>query len=708
MYAGAQLRFRSETSTYKNDSERSKEMQSPPIWSNRLNYVLAGLMLLVLAAELGFFARRQSQTIDEADHIHAGYRYWQCGDFGVNPEHPPFAKLVDTLPLVFDRPKNPGPPCASYDTGMASDFAHGHDFLYSNDARKILAETRFFAASFTFLLAVFVFVAARRMFGEGPALLALLLLVFEPTVLAHGAEVTTDLPVTCWFFGAVYAFYRYVDNSTTLRLILSGLATGLALVTKHSAAALLLVLVLLSVADIWVRHDSPSADSSGGSVKWMPLLVRRAAALAVIVSIATAILWAFYLFRFPARPAGHQMSDTLTTYIQDAIRYGGLHSVLLSQVIPRLVHVLPESYLYGLAHVTIASSGGQTFLLGHLYSTGQWFYFPIAFVIKSTLAFLLLLLLTFVAGPYLWGEKKRETLFLTVPAVVFFGLSLTSQLNIGVRHILPIYPFLIVLAAGATWWLASRKRAWMYAMVALAAFHCGSSLMAFPNYLSYSNEIWGGPQETYRYLSASNVDIGGGHIDERNYLARNRITDCWIAAFGSANLDYYGIPCKSFPGGSAFASKRFAVVPSPVEGTLLISTSQLSGISWGPPELNPYGPLWHVKPVTNLGGHTLIFQGRFDLPLLSASSHSTEAQILASQGRLDEALAEARAAVEMAPQRMQAHLTLAQVLTRANQFPQARVEYSEAIRLAEIGETGYYRIPIYTARKGLTALASAH
>ena len=213
VYAGAHLRFRPSFLVEQSRTVR-KEMQSRRRWGNRLNYGLAGLLLLVLAVELGLFSRRQSQTIDEADHIHAGYRYWQCGDFGVNPEHPPFAKLVDTLPLVFDRPKNPGPPCASYDTGMASDFAHGHDFLYSNDAGRILAETRFFAASFTFLLAMFVFVAARRMFGEGPALLALLLLVFEPTVLAHGAEVTTDLPVTCWFFGAVYAFYRYTDNPT--------------------------------------------------------------------------------------------------------------------------------------------------------------------------------------------------------------------------------------------------------------------------------------------------------------------------------------------------------------------------------------------------------------------------------------------------------------------------------------------------------------
>jgi hypothetical protein len=111
------------------------------------------------------------------------------------------------------------------------------------------------------------------------------------------------------------------------------------------------------------------------------------------------------------------MSDSISAYIQDAIQNGGVHSVLLSKVIPRLISLLPESYLYGMANVTIASAGGrQAFLLGHLYPTGQWFYFPVAFVIKSTLGFLLLLLLAVGAGPYLWREKRREMLFLMVVA----------------------------------------------------------------------------------------------------------------------------------------------------------------------------------------------------------------------------------------------------------------------------------------------------
>jgi len=160
---------------------------------------------------------------------------------------------------------------------------------------------------------------------------------------------------------------------------------------------------------------------------------------------------------------------------------------------------------------------------------------------------------------------------------------------------------------------------------------------------------------TFHFLASANVDTGGGLIDESNFLKHNRIRDCWIAPFGSGDLAYYGISCKVLPALSP--RKGSAVVPRPVEGTLLVSTSVMAGAMWGPPELNPYGPLWHEKPSANLGGHTLVFQGRFDLLLLSAASHSIEAQGLASQGHLDDALVEARIAVEMAPQQMQ-HISL--------------------------------------------------
>jgi hypothetical protein len=327
-------------------------------------------------------------------------------------------------------------------------------------------------------------------------------------------------------------------------------------------------------------------------------------------------------------------------------------------------------------------------------------------VIKCTLGFLGLLILTPFASGNLWGAKKRETLFLLVPAAVYFGASMTSHLNFGVRHILPVYPFLIVLAAAAAWQLTRQWRVWRYTVIFLVVFHCVSSLRAFPHYLSYSNELWGGPVGTYRYLADTNADWGQGLIEEREYLTRNRITDCWIAYNGTADLDYYGIPCSSrFP--DYFTAKRAAVVPQPIEGTLLISVFTLSGWASGPAELNPYAPLWHMKPVANLGGHTLVFQGRFDLPLLTAASHSRMALIFAAQERLEEALTEARIGVKMDPQDMDNRLTLAEVLTQAKQYSEARSEYVEAIRLSEAQGTGYRWASIGAARSELAALDSS-
>jgi tetratricopeptide (TPR) repeat protein len=684
-----------------------KATQSRFVSGSKVQYALAALLLMILTTELAFTARRESQTFDEAFHIYAGYRHW-CGDYGINPEHPPFAKLVATIPLLFDRPKNPGPPCGSDSTDKWVDFGITTDFLYSNDAGRILAETRFSIASFTLLLAFFVFVASRRMFGGGAALLAMLLVVFEPSILAHGAIVTTDLAETCWFFAAVYAFYRYSQHPTALRLIVSGVAAGLALAAKHSGILLFPVLGLLAVGDPWIRWRDSVPRGPSGDGGWKLRIVRQAAALGLIVAVAIATLWGFYRFRYSSRPAGHEMTESLPAFIQDSIRSRNVHSIMLSRVIPGLTHVLPESYLYGLADITTDSVAGRpSFILGHLYATGRWFYFPIVFIIKATLGFLLLLLLTFLTRGYLWGEKSRETLFLVIPAAVFFGVSLMSRLNFGIRHILPVFPFLIVLAAAAAWHLARQRRAWRYAAIFLVTFHCVSSLRAFPNYLSYSNEAWSGPKETYRYLSDTNVDWGQGLIDEGEYLARHKITECWIAYNGTADLDYYGIPCRNrFP--DYFTSKRAVDVPRPVEGTLLISVFSFSGWASGPPELNPYAPLWHVKPVANLGGHTLVFQGRFDLPLLSAYSHSRMAQILAQQGHVDEALAAARSGMGMVPDDMYGHLTLAEILEQAKQFSEARLEYREAIRLGEARGEGYYWASIGAARGELAALDSSH
>jgi hypothetical protein len=658
-----------------------------------------------LGVELGFSVRRLSRTLDEANHIQAGYRYWQCGDFGVNPEHPPLAKLVATIPLNFDRPKNHGLPCASYDTGKSPDNVNGIALLSSNDEGRILAETRTFAATFAILLAFFTFLAARSMFGTGAALTALLILVFEPNILANGALVTTDVAMTCWMLATVYALYRYLMKPSVLRLILCGFSLGLTLASKHSAVLLVPILVLIVLADLWLRrHENEKAGATGEKGSSLArFVIQRARVLLVVFAISIAVLWGFYLFRHSARPAGHAMTESLPDIIQRSIREGGINDSVSARVFPGLAKVLPEPYVYGLWDGTFQSRRGRPmYLLGEVHSSGKWYYFPTSLVIKTTLGFLLLLVLAIVAHQFLWREKLRETLFLLIPAAFYFAISLTSHLNLGIRHILPIFPFLIILAAAAAWHLAGRKPIWRYAVIFLLAIHCVSSMAAFPHYMAYSNEAWGGWRNTYRHLSNCDVDWAGGLLETKDYLIGNGITDCWIGPRLPADPRDFGIPCKVLP---VSRYSRGVVIPPVIEGTLLVDASVLAGFEWGSRALNPYAPLWNEKPVTNIGGHTLVFQGRFTMPFLGALSHRTQSRGLFRKKQFEAALAEARTGMEMAPEMVDGHLQLAQTLVQLNRVQEARLEYREAIRLCE-----KYQLvqDLYSGRKALAALDSLH
>ena len=274
-------------------------------------------------------------------------------------------------------------------------------------------------------------------------------------------------------------------------------------------------------------------------------------------------------------------------------------------------HLLPEAYLEGLAFF-YATDTRPTYLLGKLYAHGVWFYFPTALAIKSTLGFLLLLALVPFARLLRAREGRREVLWMLIPAAVFLAASMTSNLNIGLRHILPIYPFLSVLAAAGAWRLAKKHRAWAIVVGGLVLIHAASSLRAFPNYLSYSNELWGGPSKTYRVLTDSNVDWGQGLPAVKRYLETHAATPCWLAYFGTVDPAYYEIPCTLLTVSSAVIWERpLDEIPPVIQGTVLVSATEMSGPSLGAGELNPYEQFRTARPVDCLAGSILVYQGSF-------------------------------------------------------------------------------------------------
>jgi tetratricopeptide (TPR) repeat protein len=631
-----------------------------------LQIAAAVCLLVILWGQLILSARRESQTWDEACHIFAGYNYWTNGNFGDNPEHPPLVKLLATLPLLRLPLKVPPHPSVF---AKEEDFLTATQFVYSNDAEMILLRTRTAAALLTMLLAVLVFATAKEMFGTTPAFIALTLLVFEPNILAHGAVVTTDVGVSCFLLATVYTFYRYAKKPTAGRLVLTGVAAGLALATKHSAILIVPILAALAVCELAMWRGRPR-----------PRSLRMLGALVVVGVLAVAILWSFYGFHFHPRP-GVDASARLTEYA------GRLKNPVQAKMIltAAKLHLLPQSYLYGLADVGFTADFSHTYLLGTVYPHGRWFYFPVAFAIKTTLGLLILLALVPFALARSRIECWRELLFLIVPAAIYFVVAMGSGMNIGVRHILPVYPFLMILAAWAAWRLIQRQRRWAYVVVLLLLWNVVSSARTFPVYLAYSNELWGGPSQTYKYLSDSNADWGQQLWATKKYLDGRHVKNCWFAYFAGVVVDptYYGVTCKPLTTIASVWLQPTIDVPASIDGPVLISAGVLSGYEFGPGELNPYDQFQHLRPTAIIEDGLFVYDGHFDIPLASALNHVTRAQLAVQANHLDEALSEAQTAATLAPRSVRAEAELGDVLRRLQRPDEARQAFQKALAAAE-------------------------
>jgi len=617
------------------------------------------LLLIVLSLQLFFSVRRESQTWDEANHIYTGYRSWTHADFGLNPEHPPLVKLLATVPLLSLPLKTPAHEGRFFKEDA---FLGGKEFLYQNDADRILARTRTAAAILTLLTALVVFFGTREMFGTGAAFIALTLLIFDPNLLAHGALITTDVGLACFMFLSVYLYYRFLKSPSAWRLIAAGIAVGLVLAVKHTGLLVLPILFLLSFTEI-----------RGRALKTFGSLV-------LITLIGCLVLWSFYRFRYDARPNGLQLNPPLAEYVKGLEPYEAWPISTAARF-----HILPESYLYGLADVKLTANYYTSYVLGKVYAHGVWFYFPVAFLIKSTIGVLALFLLSLgvVATRRLNGW--REIIFIVVPVIFYLIVAMTVGMNIGVRHILVVYVFLYVLIGGATWALIQKSRKWTYAVGVLLLVHIVSSVLAYPNYIAYGNELWGGPSQTHKYLTDSNADWAQQLKSVKQYLDARSVKECWFVYFaaGVAEPSYYGIPCKPLPTINTLWLNEPIEVPASIDGPVLVSASNLSGLEFGPGPLDPYGQFKLLKPTAVIDRGVFVFDGKFDMPLAAAISKVQKAQNLAQAKQLDQALQEAQAAVALAPDSIRTQLALGDILLEMGQPQQARASYEKALELAK-------------------------
>jgi tetratricopeptide (TPR) repeat protein len=276
-------------------------------------------------------------------------------------------------------------------------------------------------------------------------------------------------------------------------------------------------------------------------------------------------------------------------------------------------------------------------------------------------------------------------LFLVIPPALYLVVAMSSGIHYGVRHLLPIYPFLIVAVSFAAWNLGRRHRALAALVAVLLVFHAASSLRAFPNYIPYANELWGGPAKVHEILADSNVDWGQGLVALKQYIDERHIQNCWFAYFGQLIVDvsYYGIPCKALP--TAFADliqMPMPILPPQVDGPVFISATEMSRTYWRADWINPYLPFQEKTPSSLIADSILVYDGKVDLSEASALTHENLASELLSERKFDQALSEAEAAVAVAPNRPIAHVTRGRIFLAMGRSAEANDELRKADQIA--------------------------
>ncbi len=587
---------------------------------SRLEWLIPLLLCAILVGELFLTSARLSQTADEATHLYAGYRYLKCGDLTVSSEHPPLAKIVAAAPLLA---MNISVDCRpSKDDGLYQAFA-AQNWFYTLNWPIVLARARAAACLFTIGLFVVLWIAARRMFGFWTALVASLLLIFEPNVLAYGSLVLTDVPVTCMLLCSVVAFYFWTVRPKAISCVLAIVAAGMTLLAKQSGLVVIPVLAVLAVAGA-LTEKQPE--------KWK-VAIRNLGAAAIICCSAFLVVWLGYGMRFAPY--------STRSYVQEQPSPDAFDSARVLRKLEDL-RILPLAYLEGLGGAMMLSHGGSdmAFVAGKIYPRAPWFSTPFNFMIRSTLGMFALMALSVLGLATTFRARPRELLFMLVPASVYLGVCLHASSNVSMRYLLPMVPFLLVGIAAGCVEMARRVRWLGYIVAGLLLVHGLSSLHAYPDYLSYANEMWGGPSQAYKYEPW--VDVGQSYNEAKTYLSDHPSTNCWLVTAWQWDPGLYDLPCQT---AGLYFSHR---IPARVQGTVIVSSTLLSDV-----RLSEQG-LAHafrgMAPKAYLGGSALlVYEGEFDTRLNAAISERNLAAAAFNSGQVEAAVEHGRVAMELAP-----------------------------------------------------------
>ncbi|MGA2769356.1 MAG: glycosyltransferase family 39 protein [Bryobacteraceae bacterium] len=478
-----------------------------------LNPLALCAMLLVAFALARIVAtyRVFNQTFDEPAHIACGIEWLDLGQYRYEHQHPPLARVAAAL----------GPYLAGIrSSGLTSVYNEGNGILYTGTHYfRTLALARMGILPFFVIACPLVWSWSRRLFGTGAALVSTLLFTMLPPILAHSGLATTDMACATFVFASTYAFSRWLERPAWRQSLLLGGSAALAALSKFSSLAFLPACMLAVLLLYWFIERPPLAAFRREAL-------RRTVSLIFAAAVLFMVIWAGYRFSVGRVTTASRPHETIDRFLPES-------------------RLPAYEFFDGIGQVEYHNTiGHDSWLLGEYRTNGWWYFFPVVVAVKTPIAFLLLCFIGFFCLARQSVAKIRWQEWVPgVCVLVILLICMTSRIDLGVRHILPIYPLLAMVAGlGLTRLFEAgraRKAAAAWGLV-LALWLVVSSMWSHPDYLAYFNELAGGKPEWV--LAESDLDWGQDLQRLSNKLKELGVKEVSLAYFGTADLTRHGLP----------------------------------------------------------------------------------------------------------------------------------------------------------------------
>ena len=555
-------------------------------------------------------------TSDEVSHIPAGFYYLKTRQYFINAEHPPLIKDIAAIPLLFLNLNLPQIPENLRYENIQWDFGNSFLFKVGNNPDLIAFCSRTIIILFNVFLLFLVYYFLRKVFGSLPALISLFFLVFSPNFTAHGGLVVFDVPLALLSIISILTFSLFLKGLTENKkdwkiFFLSAAFTSLALLTKFQGV--FLVLGLFSGGLIYILFSKKEFLG-----KYLLVLIM----FSILILAFIGIIYGFQTMNMTVKGIQHQLGYSYPD------KFPLLGEKILSWLLS--FNILPINgvveYLIGILMMVSRTVGAwqSTYFLGKVYGSegASLLYFPILFLTKETLGFLILLVLAVLFSGYKFLKgfqiKQKIKNFLKNPFnslslsffLIYVLFSLTLRLNIGIRHIFPIIFLLYaIVAKQVSQWLRSNAAIFKkevkvsFFVVLFFLFIVISWILSWPYFLSYYNVLAGGTWNGYKIATDSNYDWGGQDVKRLGkWVKENKIEKIYTHIFSNVQLNYYlGDAYQKF-------NIREDSIP-PSNSLLAVSTFELQNVNYdsGLPESKKYSQ-FEKNLVERIGTTIFIFK----------------------------------------------------------------------------------------------------